>query len=119
MNIDMVALEKARKSLQRGFDAEAYIVMALAENRLGAGDNLPNTYVDDNIKYMGKEFVEYMAIKEKFVNNKVDEKTLLKYTDEFLKYVSKILVEVRASASTSNEKEVISKFIQNLQNLLQ
>ena len=115
MNMDLIALERAKKALQRGFDAEAYIVMGIAENRL---NDVPNSTVDENIKYMGTEFVNYMGIKENYNVGKTDEKTLLKYTHEFLNYISKILAEVRANASTPKEKEAINQFIYNLQNLL-
>lgn len=106
MNVDVIALERARKALQNRFDAEAYIVMALAEMRTGQ-DRVPESTIDENISGMGDEFVRYMNAKANYRNGKIKKEELLSYLDKFLTYISKITTELYNSCDCIEEKQKI------------
>lgn len=113
MNVDDIALERARKALQNRFDAEAYIVMALAEMRTGQ-DRVPESTIDENIGGMGDEFVRYMNAKANYRNGKIKKEELLSHLDTFLTYIGKITTELYNSCDCIEEKEKIKTKYQNI-----
>lgn len=106
MNVDAIALERARKALQNRFDAEAYIVLALAEMRIGQDRVLEST-IDENITGMGDEFVRYMNAKANYRNGKIKKEELLSNLDKFLNYISKITTELYHSCDFEEERQKI------------
>lgn len=117
MNVDAIALDRARKALQNRFDAEAYIVLALAEMRIGQ-DRVPESTIDENISGMGDEFVRYMNAKANYRNGKIKKEELLLHLDTFLNYISKITTELYNSCDCIEEKQKIkSKYMDINSNL--
>lgn len=113
MNVDAIALERARKALQNRFDAEAYIVLALAEMRTGQ-DRVPESTVDENITGMGDEFVRYMNAKSNYRNGKIKKEDLLSHLDKFLSYIGKITTELYNSCDCIEEKQKIKTKYQDI-----
>lgn len=113
MNVDAIALERARKALQNRFDAEAYIVLALAEMRTGQ-DRVQESTIDENITGMGDEFVRYMNAKANYRNGKIKKEELLAYLDTFLTYIGKITTELYNSCDCIEEKQKIKTEYQKI-----
>ena len=113
MNVDAIALERARKALQNRFDAEAYIVMALAEMRTGR-DQVPESTIDEKISGMGDEFVWYMNAKANYRNGNIKKEELLSHLDAFLTYIGKITTELYNSCDCIEEKQKIKTEYQKI-----
>lgn len=114
MNLDVLAREKALKTLQRGFDVEAYLVLGIAESRIGKADRVPESTIDENISSMADEFVKYMNAKAKYRNGTIPKEQLLISLEAFLNYISKITTELFNSCDFIEEKEKIKNTYQNI-----
>lgn len=113
MDIDRMALERAKNVLQSRFDAEAYIVMALAEMRLPA-DRVAESHIDENIDSMADQFVTYMGVKKAFKTGKVTKEQLLHALEDFLAYMAKITAELYNSCDCPEEKQAIKEKMQKI-----
>ena len=105
MNIDELALELAEKALNKGFDAEAYIVKYIAQQNLNNKDLVPGSNVDECIELMLNLFVTYY-------NNK--SVTTLK---PLLTILQQIISEMYHDC-TNTEKQLFNNFIFNIHKMV-
>ena len=101
-NLDKTALQLANNSLERRFDAEAYIVKCLAEMRIANNpiDLVPNSSIDENIQELLNQFVNYMKSR-----SSADLSILLST-------LRQIVSELYHSCQSKEQKELIKGFIE-------
>lgn len=99
-----VAKELAERTLQKGFDVEAFLVLSEI-NRLTYIDKVPGTEIDEGIDKLAKIFVSYYN--EKTVNS---EKTLLNALHQ-------IISELYHTCENTEQKTVFIEFLNGIHNI--
>lgn len=119
IEINKKAKEAALRSLEKGFDWQAFLVLSHAlenEERLGQPmDVVPESRVDEGIQYLLKLFADYINAKKS--GKTKDEKAVTSALDKLLSQNVKILKEIRLSCETQGEKEVFYKYLEDLKKL--
>lgn len=119
IEINKKAKEAALRSLEKGFDWQAFLVLSHAlenEERLGQPvDVVPESRVDEGIQYLLKLFADYINAKKS--GKTKDEKAVTAALDKLLSQNVKILKEIRLSCETKGEKEVFYKYLEDLKKL--
>lgn len=119
IEINKKAKEIALRSLEKGFDWQAFLVLSHAlenEERLGQSvDVVPESMVDEGIQYLLKLFADYINAKKSGKTNY--EKAVTAALDKLLSQNVKILKEIKLSCETKGKKEVFYKYLEDLKKL--
>ena len=97
-----IARQLAEKELTKGFDVEAFLVLA----ELSRMDAVPESNVDEGISDIGKIFIEY------FYNQSTE--NLVRLADRLIQTVS----EVYQTIGNADDKRLFKTKIQGLNNVL-
>lgn len=117
--INKKAKEIALRSLEKGFDWQAFLVLSHAlenEERLGQPvDVVPESMVDEGIQYLLKLFADYINAKKS--GKTKDEQAVTAALEKLLSQNVKILKEIRLSCEIQGEKEVFNKYLEDIKKL--
>lgn len=112
------AIELANKSLAKGFDWQAFLVLSLAQQNLlstpqideNVSDLVQDSNVDENIQLFLKKFIKFSKLKKQNINNEqvINELNIL------LSFLKKIINELYFSSETTEEKQTIIHFLSNI-----
>lgn len=95
-----LARELAENALRKNFDADAFIILTLLNKE--SVDDVPDSEVDDKIKYMYNLFLLYVTSHDKDV------------LDEFLTTNYRMIEELYHSASGTDEKDMFRQYTKNM-----
>lgn len=104
MSLDELALQLANRELEKGFDAEAYIVKYIAELKLD--DKVPQSDIDDCIKLLLDLFTTYY--------NSKSVTTLRPMLDT----LTQIISELYHTCKTTEELHCFGDFMHMLQKII-
>lgn len=117
--INKKAKEMALRSLEKGFDWQAFLVLSTAitnEERLGNPvDLVPYSTVDEGIQYLLGLFVDYINAKKS--GKTMDEQAVTSALDKLLTQNAKIIKEISFSCETKGEREVFYKYLEDIKKL--
>lgn len=119
IEINKKAKEAALRSLEKGFDWQAFLVLSHAlenEERIGQPvDVVPESKVDEGIQYLLGLFVDYINAKK--AGKTMDEQAVTAALEKLLSQNVKILKEIRLSCECKGEKEVFNRYMEDIKKL--
>lgn len=105
--LDQQAVEAATRSLQRGFDWQAYLVLKAAQNvsqsRALTGDVVPESTADEGMSEVIALFAQYAACKR----GKVSEEETLKALESVTDRLRRVIVEMYHLCGSEKERQVV------------
>lgn len=108
--LDRKAIEVATKSLQRGFDWQAYLVLKAATSPTQAStasvDVVPESKADEGMAEVIALFAQYAACKR----GKVPEAETLKALEVVTDRLRRVVTEIYHLCGSDKEREIVRKF---------
>ena len=114
------AIELANKSLAKGFDWQAFLVLSLAQqnleslltpiNNVNITDYVEDSNVDENIQLFLNQFIHFSKLKSQNVSNE----NIVQELNILLSYFKKIITELFYSSENTEEREVIKNFLSSM-----
>lgn len=111
------AIELAKKSLAKGFDWQAFLVLSIAQQNLNllsaplnnedVTDFVKDSNIDENIQLFLNSFIQFSKLKSQNVNDE----NIVQELNILLSFFKKIINELYYSSGTTEEREVIKNFL--------
>lgn len=114
------AIELAKKSLAKGFDWQAFLVLSIAQQNLNllsaplnnedVTDFVKDSNIDENIQLFLNSFIQFSKLKSQNVNDE----NIVQELNILLSFFKKIINELYYSSGTTEEREVIKNFLSSI-----
>lgn len=98
-----IAKELSERALSKGFDVEAFIILSLLNSKNMIKDDVPDSYIDNEILHMYELFLSYI--------NTHDTDTL----SEFLHINAQMIDELYHSVYKPEDKNLFISYFNNMQ----